>query len=83
MRRPDGSTPGWRIVRKPGIDFIITARMDGDTWKVLDYFLVPASAMATKVIYLRESRLERYSSWRFASINAMFGGATTHPTGAA
>lgn len=74
MRRPDGSTPDWRVVKKLGIDFIITARIDGDTWKVLDYLLVPASAMATKVVYLRESRLERYSSWRFTSIEAMFGG---------
>jgi DNA invertase Pin-like site-specific DNA recombinase len=73
MRRPKGSTPDWRVKQKLGVDFIVTARIDGDTWDFLDYFLVPVRDMATRVIYLRESRLERYSSWRFTSIEAMFG----------
>jgi hypothetical protein len=34
--------------------------------------------MAIDVIYLRESKLERYSSWRFTSLNEMFGMAVVH-----
>lgn len=73
MRKPTGASPDWRVIKKPGIDFIITGRLDGETWDFLDYFLVPAGDMPNDVIYLRKSRLDRFSSWRFTSIEAMFG----------
>lgn len=76
MRRPTGASPDWRVIKKEGIDFIITGRLDGETWEFLDYFLVPTSEMPNDVIYLRESRLDRFSSWRFTSIEAMFGSVT-------
>jgi DNA invertase Pin-like site-specific DNA recombinase len=77
MRRPQGASPDWRVIRKSGIDFILTGRLDGETWEFLDYFLVPVRDMSTDIIYLRESKLERYSSWRFASLPEMFGQVTT------
>jgi hypothetical protein len=78
MRAPMGASSDWRVIKKPGIDFIITGRIDGDRWEFLDYFLVPVGDMAIDVIYLRESKLERYSSWRFTSLNEMFGMAVVH-----
>jgi hypothetical protein len=73
MRRHPHVTPDWRIIQKTGIDFIITGRINAETWEFLDYFLVPATEMATRIIYLRESKLERYLAWQFTSIEAMFG----------
>lgn len=73
MRRPTGASPDWRVIKKRGIDFIITGRLNSDSWAFLDYFLVPVGDMASDVIYLRESKLERYSSWRFNSLDEMFG----------
>jgi hypothetical protein len=78
IRRPAGASPDWRVIKKRGIDFIITGRVDSEKWEFFDYFLVPVGDMASDVIYLRESRLERYSSWRFTSLNEMFGMAVVH-----
>jgi DNA invertase Pin-like site-specific DNA recombinase len=63
----------WRIFAKPGIDFTITGRLDRKTGEIIDYFLVSATDLATGPIYLKESNLERYSSMRFTSLDAMFG----------
>lgn len=63
----------WRIFARPGIDFIITGRLNGQTGEIIDYFLVSAADLAAGPIHLRESNLDRYSSMRFTSIDAMFG----------
>jgi DNA invertase Pin-like site-specific DNA recombinase len=73
IRRPTGASPDWRVIQKRGVDFIIAGRIDGETRAFLDYFLVPVGDMPSDVIYLRESKLERYKSWRFTSLNEMFG----------
>jgi hypothetical protein len=73
MRRPKGASPDWRVTKKLGIHFIITSRVHGDTGECLDYFLIPVGDMATRTMYLRDSNLDRYSSWRFASLSEMFG----------
>jgi hypothetical protein len=75
MRRPRGCSPDWKLQHKLGIDFIVAGRLDGETGELLDYFLVPVSDMPTKIMYLREANLNRYSSWRYASLSEMFGGA--------
>lgn len=73
MRRPKGASPDWRVTRKVGIHFVITSRIHGDTGECLDYFLIPVDAMVTRTMYLRDSNLDRYSSWRFTSLSEMFG----------
>jgi DNA invertase Pin-like site-specific DNA recombinase len=73
----------WRIFARPEIDFIISGRLDRETGEIIDYFLVPTAELATGPIYLKESNLDRYSSFRFTSLGAMFGSVTaTQPGGA-
>lgn len=74
MRSPKGCLPDWKIKQQRDIDFIITGRMDRDTDKFIDYFLVPVCEMPTKVLYLRDKNLSRYPSWRYTSLHDMFGG---------
>jgi DNA invertase Pin-like site-specific DNA recombinase len=76
MRRPVSCSPDWRLQRKLGVDFIITGRIDKETGQFLDYFLIPTREMPTKTVYLREANLNNYSSWRFFSLNQIFGGVT-------
>jgi len=73
---PRVGSRNWRIFAKPGIDFIITGRLDRETGEIIDYFLVSTADLAAGPIYLKESNLERYSSMRFTSLDAMFGSAT-------
>ena len=70
---PRVGSRNWRVFPKPGIDFIITGRLDRETGELIDYFLVSAADLATGPIYLKESNLERYSSLRFPALEAMFG----------
>jgi hypothetical protein len=73
---PRVGSRNWRIFAKPGIDFIITGRLDGETGEIIDYFLAPVVDLAAGPIYLKESNLERYALMRFTSLDAMFGSAT-------
>jgi len=73
---PRVGSRNWRIFAKPGIDFIITGRLDRQTGEIIDYFLASAVDLAAGSIYLKESNLERYSSMRFTSLDAMFGSPT-------
>jgi hypothetical protein len=73
---PRVGSQNWRIFAKPGIDFIITGRLDRQTGEIVDYFLVSVADLAAGSIYLKESNLERYSSMRFTSLDEMFGSAT-------
>ncbi|MGZ6376144.1 MAG: recombinase family protein [Ktedonobacterales bacterium] len=74
---PRVGSRNWRIFAKPGVDFIITGRLDRETSEIIDYFLASAVDLAAGPIYLKESNLDRYSSMRFTSLDAMFGSATT------
>jgi hypothetical protein len=77
---PRVGSRNWRIFAKPGIDFIITGRLDAETGEIIDYFLASVVDLAAGPIYLKASNLERYSSMRFTSLDAMFGSATAdHP----
>jgi DNA invertase Pin-like site-specific DNA recombinase len=71
---PRVGSRNWRIFARPEFDFTITGRLDQGSGQIIDYFLVSAADLATGPIYLRESNLGRYSSIRFTSIEAMFGG---------
>jgi DNA invertase Pin-like site-specific DNA recombinase len=73
---PRVGSRNWRVFAKPGVDFIITGRLDRQTGEIIDYFLVSVADLAAGSIYLKESNLERYSSMRFTSLDAMFGSPT-------
>jgi DNA invertase Pin-like site-specific DNA recombinase len=76
---PRVGSRNWRIFAKPGIDFIVTGRLDRETSKIIDYFLASAVDLASGPIYLKESNLERYASMRFTSLDAMFGPIADQP----
>jgi DNA invertase Pin-like site-specific DNA recombinase len=72
-RRPSRGLVNWRVKPCPDADFIITARLNGDTHELIDYFLIPAAELAGGPLYLKESNLKRFAALRHESLASMFG----------
>lgn len=72
-RRPRKGLVNWRVKPCPGFDFVITARLHGDTHELIDYFLIPAAELASGPLYLKESNFERFAALRHTSLASMFG----------
>lgn len=72
-RRPNRGFVNWRVKPCPGADFVITARLHGDTHELIDYFLIPAAKLANGALYLKESNLASFAEIRYTSVAAMFG----------
>ncbi len=72
-RRPKKGLVNWRVKPCPGADFVITARLHGDTHELIDYFLIPALELAHGPLYLKESNLERFAPLRYHTLSSMFG----------
>lgn len=71
-RRPKKGLVNWKVKPCPGADFIITARLDGETHELIDFFLIPAAELAAGALYLKESNLARFAALRHASLASMF-----------
>jgi DNA invertase Pin-like site-specific DNA recombinase len=71
-RRPKRGLVNWRVKPCPGADFVITARLHGDTHELIDYFLIPASELANSPLYLKESNLAQFAELRHRSLASMF-----------
>lgn len=74
-RNPRRGSRNWRIIGKPGVDFLITGRMESSTGEITDYFLISAADLAAGPIYLKASNLDQYASMRYDSLAGMFGNA--------
>jgi hypothetical protein len=74
-RNPRRGSRNWRIVGKPGVDFLIAGRMEPSSGEIADYFLIPAAELAAGPIYLKVSNLDQYASMRYGSLAGMFGNA--------
>ena len=72
-RRPKRGHVNWRVRPCAGADFVITARLHGDTHELIDYFLIPAAELARGPLYLKESNLECFAALRHESLASMFG----------
>jgi DNA invertase Pin-like site-specific DNA recombinase len=72
-RRPRKGLVNWRVKPSPGTDFVITARLHGDTHELIDYFLISAAELASGPLYLKESNLEHFATMRHESLASMFG----------
>ncbi|MFC3461546.1 recombinase family protein [Massilia haematophila] len=72
-RRPSRGLVNWRVKPCPGADFVITARLHGDTHELIDYFLIPAAKLANGALYLKESNLPEFADIRYRSVAAIFG----------
>lgn len=72
-RRPAKGSVNWRVKHCPESDFVITARLHGDTHELIDYFLIPAARLAGGALYLKESNLASFAEMRYTSVAAMFG----------
>lgn len=75
-RNPRRGSRNWRVIGKPGADFLITGRMESSTGEITDYFLISTAELATGPIYLKASNLDQYASMRYGSLAGMFGNAT-------
>jgi len=73
QRRPKKGLVNWRVKPCPEVDFVITARLHGDTHELIDYFLFPAVRLANETLYLKESNLTDFAEIRYTSVAAMFG----------
>lgn len=73
LRKPKRGQPNWRVRQRPGIDFVIAARLDPDTRTLIDYFLISAAELSEGAIYIKESNLEEFASRRYMSTASMFG----------
>ena len=60
-------------------DFTIIALLDQPNRTILDYFLLPSTALANGQLYLTPANAHRFESMRFKSVEAMFGRATASP----
>ena len=72
-RRPKKGLVNWRVKPCSGADFVITARLHGDTHELIDYFLIPVAKLAQGALYLKESNLAGFAEIRYTSVAAMFG----------
>jgi hypothetical protein len=72
-RRPKRGLVNWRVMPLPDADFVLTARLHGDTHELIDYFLIPAAKLANGPLYLKESNLKRFAELRYLSLASMFG----------
>jgi DNA invertase Pin-like site-specific DNA recombinase len=72
-RRPRRGLVNWRVMPFPDADYVLTARLHGDTHELIDYFLIPAAKLANGPLYLKESNLERLAELRYMSLASMFG----------
>jgi len=72
-RRPRKGLVNWKVKPCSGFDFVITARLHGDTHELIDYFLIPAAELASGPLYLKESNFERFAALRHTSLASMFG----------
>jgi len=80
QRRPDKGFANWRVRPQPGIDFIIAARLSGDTHEIIDFFLIPAAWLSDGPLYLKESNMDRFASLRYQSLAPMFGSPSAERT---
>ncbi|OON64514.1 hypothetical protein B0920_14665 [Massilia sp. KIM] len=74
-RNPKRGVRNWRVFARPGVDFIITARMGPTVSEIADYFLLDAPCLAAGPVYLKDSNLDRYSTSRYTSLADMFSGS--------
>ena len=71
-RRPKKGSVNWRVKPCPDVDFIVTARLHGDTHELIDYFLIPAVKLNNGALYLKESNLAHLADMRFMSVADLF-----------
>lgn len=75
-RRPVRGSPNWKVPLRAGVNFVVAARHDPATGKLLDFFLLPESEFAGYPIYIKACNLSQFDSMRHVSINTMrFGDA--------
>lgn len=72
-RTPCRGLRNWRIAPVDHIDFYIVGRFTPSSQATCDYFLVPAAALASGPLYLKESNLHQYSAYRYLALADMFG----------
>lgn len=72
-RHPRRGRPNWKVERRYGVDFVITARLDPGTKTLMDYFLVPIADLADGPLYLKDSNLEAFKTLWHPSLASIFG----------
>lgn len=78
---PKRGKPYWRLYPKPGLDFIIAGRVDGELLELDDYLLIPAHGLPAVTTYLKEATLTQHGGLRFPSLGSMFGFTENSPEG--
>jgi DNA invertase Pin-like site-specific DNA recombinase len=64
--------PFWKVCHYPGVDFILTARLDQENRVVLDFFLIPTNELAAGYIYMRP-RKPIFDRVRHLTLESIFG----------
>lgn len=72
LTAPKKGRPYWKITPKVGCDFIITARLDDSATGILDYLLVPASAVEYGPAYVKQDDQGQCEIRAFKKLSNMF-----------
>lgn len=71
-RRPKKGLVNWRVKPCPGVDFVVAARLDGETHELMDHYLIPAAELSKGALYLKDSNFSRFAELRHLSLASMF-----------
>lgn len=64
--------PFWKVCQFPDVDFILTARLDQENRRVLDFFLIPSHELSMGYLYMRPKKTI-FDRLRFSTLQAVFG----------
>jgi DNA invertase Pin-like site-specific DNA recombinase len=71
LRQPHRGAPSWKVPLHVGVDFVLAARHDSDSGRLLDYFLLPKSEFAGHPIYIKAANISQFDSMRHSSMSTI------------